>query len=354
MADGALDLSKPSGSDSKTASPAPSLSPEPTIPRSAEAERSESVSSDGHDTDGSTTTRTQPIAGPFATGSVLPTVVAPPPQSDSPEANVEGETSASSIPGETAGGPSGVRPFKMYPFDAMPGMYSQLAAAANATAAGGGLGPAGVAGLGAGMGAGLMNPFAAAVGSPLPFGGLLDSAISLNSPIGQYLAQRRRRAEAATNKQSTSGPSSPGSKSSNGAANGISLEETITQQQQQQQQHLQQQQHAIKLEGSSSPPLNIENSSANMAVALGSPNSDGGPAGKRVKLMEEKKDDSYWERRRKNNEAAKRSRDSRRAKEEEIALRAAFLEQENLKLRAQVAILKNETAKLHYMLYQRV
>ena len=68
----------------------------------------------------------------------------------------------------------------------------------------------------------------------------------------------------------------------------------------------------------------------------------------------ETKDEAYWERRRKNNEAAKRSRDMRRAKEEEIALRAACLEQENLKLRAQVAILKNDTAKLHYMLYSRV
>ncbi|RUS76495.1 hypothetical protein EGW08_015749 [Elysia chlorotica] len=67
-----------------------------------------------------------------------------------------------------------------------------------------------------------------------------------------------------------------------------------------------------------------------------------------------KKDDAYWDRRRKNNEAAKRSRDARRQKEEEIAMRAAFLEQENLKLRAQVAILKNETAKLHYMLYNRI
>lgn len=68
----------------------------------------------------------------------------------------------------------------------------------------------------------------------------------------------------------------------------------------------------------------------------------------------ETKDEAYWERRRKNNEAAKRSRDMRRAKEEEIALRAACLEQENLKLRAQVAILKNDTAKLHYMLYNRM
>ena len=68
-------------------------------------------------------------------------------------------------------------------------------------------------------------------------------------------------------------------------------------------------------------------------------------------LPEDQKDDTYWERRRKNNEAAKRSRDSRRAKEDEIAIRAAFLEQENLKLRVEVAALKNETAKLRCMLY---
>lgn len=66
------------------------------------------------------------------------------------------------------------------------------------------------------------------------------------------------------------------------------------------------------------------------------------------------KDDAYWERRRKNNEAAKRSRDTRRQKEEEIAVRAALLEQENLKLRAQVALLKNETTKLHYMLLSQM
>lgn len=71
-------------------------------------------------------------------------------------------------------------------------------------------------------------------------------------------------------------------------------------------------------------------------------------------VPEEKKDDAYWERRRKNNEAAKRSRDTRRQKEDEIAMRAAYLEQENLKLRAQVALLKNETSKLHYLLYNRV
>jgi len=67
----------------------------------------------------------------------------------------------------------------------------------------------------------------------------------------------------------------------------------------------------------------------------------------------DKKDDAYWERRRKNNEAAKRSRDLRRQKEDEIAVKATVLEQENLKLKAQVTILKAELSKLHFMLYNR-
>ncbi|GJQ77473.1 putative basic region leucin zipper [Trypoxylus dichotomus] len=62
-------------------------------------------------------------------------------------------------------------------------------------------------------------------------------------------------------------------------------------------------------------------------------------------------DPTYWEKRRKNNEAAKRSRDARRAKEDEIAIRCAFLEQENLKLRCEVASLRNESERLKNMLY---
>lgn len=45
------------------------------------------------------------------------------------------------------------------------------------------------------------------------------------------------------------------------------------------------------------------------------------------------KDSSYLEKRRKNNEAAKRSRDARRAKEDELAIRVAYLEQENTLLK---------------------
>ncbi|XP_035738489.1 transcription factor VBP-like isoform X1 [Vespa mandarinia] len=65
----------------------------------------------------------------------------------------------------------------------------------------------------------------------------------------------------------------------------------------------------------------------------------------------DEKDAAYWERRKKNNEAAKRSRDARRAKEDEIAIRAAFLEQENIRLKYELAALRNETAKLKCMIY---
>ena len=58
------------------------------------------------------------------------------------------------------------------------------------------------------------------------------------------------------------------------------------------------------------------------------------------------RDDAYWERRRKNNEAAKRSRDARRAKEQEVAVRAQFLEQENISMKMEIAHLKAENAQL--------
>ncbi|XP_028045034.1 thyrotroph embryonic factor [Monomorium pharaonis] len=57
------------------------------------------------------------------------------------------------------------------------------------------------------------------------------------------------------------------------------------------------------------------------------------------------KDAAYYERRRKNNEAAKRSRDARRAKEDELAMRAAFLERENSRLKCEMKALKIELQK---------
>uniref|UniRef100_A0A914CQ18 BZIP domain-containing protein n=1 Tax=Acrobeloides nanus TaxID=290746 RepID=A0A914CQ18_9BILA len=61
-------------------------------------------------------------------------------------------------------------------------------------------------------------------------------------------------------------------------------------------------------------------------------------------------DDAYFERRKKNNDAAKRSRDARRQKEEHTAARAQYLEQENIQLHSQIALLKGEIAKLQMLL----
>ncbi|KAJ8246386.1 hypothetical protein GJAV_G00267180 [Gymnothorax javanicus] len=60
---------------------------------------------------------------------------------------------------------------------------------------------------------------------------------------------------------------------------------------------------------------------------------------------EMKQDDKYWARRRKNNLAAKRSRDARRLKENQIAIRANFLEKENAALRQEVAELRKELGR---------
>lgn len=53
-------------------------------------------------------------------------------------------------------------------------------------------------------------------------------------------------------------------------------------------------------------------------------------------VPDEHKDEKYWARRKKNNVAAKRSRDARRVKENQIALRANFLENENQLLKAKL------------------
>ncbi|XP_055301635.1 protein giant-like [Sitodiplosis mosellana] len=57
------------------------------------------------------------------------------------------------------------------------------------------------------------------------------------------------------------------------------------------------------------------------------------------------KDNAYFERRRKNNAAAKKSRDRRRIKEDEIAIRAAYLERENMELKIELATTKRQLAQ---------
>lgn len=66
---------------------------------------------------------------------------------------------------------------------------------------------------------------------------------------------------------------------------------------------------------------------------------------KKVYVPEEAKDDKYWSRRKKNNVAAKRSRDARRLKENQIVVRAAFLERENAALRQEVAELRKDCGR---------
>ncbi|XP_016346445.1 thyrotroph embryonic factor-like isoform X2 [Sinocyclocheilus anshuiensis] len=63
---------------------------------------------------------------------------------------------------------------------------------------------------------------------------------------------------------------------------------------------------------------------------------------KKVLVPEEQKDEKYWHRRKKNNVAAKRSREARRLKENQITVRAAFLERENSALRQEVAELRKD------------
>lgn len=93
-------------------------------------------------------------------------------------------------------------------------------------------------------------------------------------------------------------------------------------------------------------------SSDSCSVKSGNEDDSGIPPKKRALIMpEEQRDDNYWEKRKKNNESAKRSRESRRMKEEQIALRVVYLEQENLQLRTEVSLLKSEIEKLRCMLY---
>lgn len=58
------------------------------------------------------------------------------------------------------------------------------------------------------------------------------------------------------------------------------------------------------------------------------------------------KDSAYFERRKKNNAAAKKSRDRRRIKEDEIAIRATFLENENREFQAELVATRNQVAEL--------
>lgn len=55
-------------------------------------------------------------------------------------------------------------------------------------------------------------------------------------------------------------------------------------------------------------------------------------------IPDSKKDEKYWRRRMKNNLAAKRSRETKREKENQLTMRAAFLEKEHWRLRQVILI----------------
>ncbi|XP_043937394.1 hepatic leukemia factor-like [Protopterus annectens] len=71
---------------------------------------------------------------------------------------------------------------------------------------------------------------------------------------------------------------------------------------------------------------------------------------RKMQVPDDLKDEKYWNRRHKNNEAAKRSRDARRLKENQITIRAAFLEKENASLRQEVAEMLQELRRCRSIL----
>lgn len=70
-------------------------------------------------------------------------------------------------------------------------------------------------------------------------------------------------------------------------------------------------------------------------------------------MPDQSKDNKYFERRKRNNVAAKKSRDARKQREDEIAIRASFLEKENAILKAQLQTLKDEAQQLRILLAQK-
>lgn len=99
-------------------------------------------------------------------------------------------------------------------------------------------------------------------------------------------------------------------------------------------------------DSTNSSPTKTSSSSSRAAVA--SPPSDQPNLALQPDDNEEQcrgdRDPAYYERRRKNNAAAKKSRDRRRIKEDEIAIRAAFLERENMELKLELAAAQKQMA----------
>jgi len=131
-------------------------------------------------------------------------------------------------------------------------------------------------------------------------------------------------------------------------------------QQQQQQQHAELLQNMsvsgnyhiqppLQWRGTPSPPITPSLPGTTAVTPKITPQSESTPTSGQGSSQE--KDGAYWERRKKNNEAAKRSRDARRAKEQQIAIRAQLLEQENIRLKFELAQMRAENQQLREQFY---
>jgi len=118
----------------------------------------------------------------------------------------------------------------------------------------------------------------------------------------------------------------------------------MTQQHQLQQQQQQQQQGNQQ---DAEPPQSHLVAKALASATMRRPRSEKKP------IPEDLKDMKYYERRRRNNLAAKRSRDMRKNREDQVTIRANYLEKENSVLRAQVSTLRDEAFALKQMLLHK-
>lgn len=110
--------------------------------------------------------------------------------------------------------------------------------------------------------------------------------------------------------------------------------------------------HTSKSSASSVKSNSSSVSSSSDSSLLGSSQSKRVRTAKKV-VPDQQKDMKYFERRKRNNVAAKKSRDARKQREDEIAIRASFLEKENAILKAQLQTLKDEAQQLRILLAQK-
>ncbi|XP_042880526.1 uncharacterized protein LOC122258579 [Penaeus japonicus] len=101
------------------------------------------------------------------------------------------------------------------------------------------------------------------------------------------------------------------------------------------------------------PEKQLLNSGSNLLVRALATSAPRRPRGEKKPIPDTLKDDKYYERRKRNNLAAKKSRDARKQREDQVAMRASYLEKENAILRAQVATLRDEASSLRHLLLQK-